>query len=107
MRQYRGRILRKTEEGYLVGVPPSMEREFKTKTMYKVGQIVYVCYNFIKREIVSISSTPFQETDAPPIGPLPPFTGHPADDTIPEVEVEEEDWAFPEGTLTHFGVVNE
>lgn len=100
MKEIKATVLNKTKEGIIIGIPPSMEAEFKTSEKFRYGQTVWVAYDFSAMQVVSVSATQSTETPSHNNVPEPTAIFGEVDEIHPITEEEEwlevDDITYPE-----------
>lgn len=89
MKELIGFVNNKFPGGIVIGIPPGKVVKFVTEGVFKLGQKVWVAYDFTKKSVVSVRSTPAQEGSSPNNPPEPMSFGCHIEDTHPIVEDEE------------------
>ena len=84
----KGVILDLIVGGVLVGMPPSKRIKYQTEQRFKVGQVVWISYDFTHNSIASLSQQRRSETPSPNNTPEPTSLGCSIEETHPIVEEE-------------------
>lgn len=84
----KGVILNLIVGGVLVGMPPSRRIEYKTEQQFKVGQVVWISYDFTHNVIASLRHQQRREDPSPNNTPEPTSLGCSIEETHPIVEEE-------------------
>ena len=99
-KELKGVIVNKIAGGVVIGLPPGFRVEFKTKDTYKLGQVVWVAFNYTNNTVVSVCSTPGTSKPSHNNTPNPESFWSPTENEHPLVEAEEclevEDETFPD-----------
>lgn len=85
----KGVILNLIAGGVLVGMPPSKRIEYQTEQCFKVGQVVWISYDFTHNVIASLRHQRRREDPSPNNTPEPMADWGFEDDIHPITEEEE------------------
>ena len=80
MKEIEAFVVNSFRGGFILGIHPSKRVRYLTKRKLKLGQKVWVSWDFTRNELVRVTTKPGVESDPPELDDGPPTPSHPNED---------------------------